>query len=235
MKKVGVVIPAFNEEKDLPLVLDTVGIIDWLSQIIVVNDGSTDNTLAVAKECASKYPRMFVNNLSENQGKGAAILAGVQELRADIEVVVFLDADLIGFSSDHLAKLSDPIINQQCDMTVAQFSQGRWRTDFSQRFAPNWSGQRSLPRQAAEVALVPLAESGYGVEIGLTQYAKRKKWRVKYVIWEGTSHILKEDKYGWWRGTIERQSMFQQVLRTWWREWRRTQREQIPALRDIGF
>jgi glycosyltransferase involved in cell wall biosynthesis len=234
MKKIGVVIPAYNEEKDIPFVLNTAGSVEWLSQIVVVNDGSTDNTLAVAQECAGKYPQMFVKNIPENQGKGAAILAGVQALRADIEVVIFMDADLIGFSSEHLAKLSDPISNKQCDMTVARFCQGRLRTDLSQRFAPNWSGQRSLPREAAEVALIPLARSGYGVEIGLTQYAKRKNWRVQYVNWEGTTHNIKEDKLGWKRGLLGRRVMYQQVLKTWLREWWQTRRERVTALWDIG-
>jgi glycosyltransferase involved in cell wall biosynthesis len=160
MKNIGVVIPAWNEEQDLPLVLNTVGPVNWLSQIVVIDDGSIDNTQIVAQECASQYPDMFVEHLPENKGKGAALLAGVQALDAEIEVVIFLDADLYGFTADHLAKLRDPIVSQRCDMTVAGFRKGRWLTDLSQRFTPNLSGQRCLPREAAEQALVPLADSG---------------------------------------------------------------------------
>ena len=145
MKKIGAVIPAWNEEQDISLVLNTVGPVKWLSEIVVIDDGSIDNTLAVAQECAGQYPHMVVEQLAENKGKGAAMLAGVRALNADIEVVIFLDADLYGFSADHLAKLSDPVVSQRCDMTVAGFRKGRWRTDLSQRFTPNLSGQRCLP------------------------------------------------------------------------------------------
>jgi glycosyltransferase involved in cell wall biosynthesis len=74
MNKVGVIIPAWNEEHDIPLVLDTVGPVDWLSQVVVVDDGSSDQTLSAARNCASKYPNMVVEHLPDNQGKGAAML-----------------------------------------------------------------------------------------------------------------------------------------------------------------
>lgn len=224
MKKIGVVIPAWNEEQDISLVLNTVGQVNWLSEIVVIDDGSTDNTLAVAEECAGQYAHMLVEHLSENKGKGAAMLTGVWALDAEIEAVIFLDADLYGFKAEHLAKLRDPIVSQHCDMTVAGFRKGRWRTDLSQRFTPNLSGQRCLPRKTAEQALLPLADSGYGVEIGLTLYGRRHKWRVEYVIWEGTSHDMKESKLGLWEGLKIRQMMYQQILDTWFREWRKYRR-----------
>ena len=227
MNKLGLVIPAWDEEKDISLVLNTVGPINWLSQIVVIDDGSLDNTLTVAQECASKYPKMFIEHLPVNKGKGAALLTGVQALDAEIEVVIFLDADIYGFTADHLAKLRDPVVSKRCEMTVAGFRKGRWRTDLSQRFTPNLSGQRCLPREAAEQALVPLVDSGYGVEIGLTLYGRRNKWRIEYVIWEGASHDMKEGKLGLWEGLKIRQMMYQQILDTWFREWRKNQQQRI--------
>jgi glycosyltransferase involved in cell wall biosynthesis len=227
MKKIGAVIPAWNEEQDIPLVLNTVGPVKWLSEIVVIDDGSIDNTLAVAQECAGKYRHMVVEQLAENKGKGAAMLAGVRALDEDIEIVIFLDADLYGFTADHLAKLRDPVVSQRCDMTVAGFRKGRWRTDLSQRFTPNLSGQRCLPRKAVEQALPPLADSGYGVEIGLTLYGRRHKWRVEYVIWEGASHDMKEGKLGLLEGSKIRTMMYQQILDTWFQEWWKNRRQRI--------
>ena len=227
MKKIGVVIPAWNEEQDISLVLNTVGPVKWLSEIVVIDDGSIDNTLAVAQECADQYPHMVVEQLPENKGKGAAMLAGVRALEAEIEVIIFLDADIYGFTAKHLEKLRDPVVSQRCDMTVAGFRKGRWRTDLSQRFTPNLSGQRCLPRKAAEQALPPLADSGYGVEIGLTLYGRRYKWRVEYVMWDGASHDMKEGKLGLWEGLKIRQMMYQQILDTWSREWWKNRRQRI--------
>ncbi len=234
MSKVGVVIAAWNEEHDIQLVLDTVGPVEWLAKVVVVDDGSSDNTLSVARDCARNYATMDVKNLPENQGKGAAMLAGMRIMDPEIDTVIFLDADLIGLSGNHLYKLYQPVKDQQCEMSVAIFKEGYWRTDWSQRFAPNLNGQRCLPRQAAEQALGPLAESGYGVEIGLTLYARRNKWRIQYVSWEGMTHDMKEKKLGWREGYKVRRVMYQQILVTWTREWWQNRREQINAMWEIG-
>lgn len=219
MDDVGVIVPAWNEERDIRPVLEILGSVHWLDQIVVVDDGSTDGTLGVAQECAMAFPRMTVLQLPENMGKGAAMLQGVKKLDGNIQTVVFLDADLIGLSEEHLESLIKPVIDQVCEMSVAIFKQGFWRTDLSQKFAPNLNGQRCLPLHAAEKALRLLAESGYGVEIGLTLYARRNKWRIKYVDWPGMTHDMKEYKLGLWEGYRIRAMMYKQILSTWinWR------------------
>jgi glycosyltransferase involved in cell wall biosynthesis len=234
MKEVGVVIPAWNEEHDIHLVLDSVGPVEWLARIVVVDDGSSDNTLRVSQDCAKNYPRMVVEHLPDNQGKGAAMLAGMRALPQEVETVIFLDADLIGLTERHLTRLYSPVRDLQCEMSVAIFKDGYWRTDWSQRFAPNLNGQRCLPRQAAENALSPLAESGYGVEIGLTLYARRNKWRIQYVGWEGMTHDMKEHKLGWREGYWVRAMMYQQILVTWTRLWWQARREKWIALWESG-
>jgi glycosyltransferase involved in cell wall biosynthesis len=234
MSKVGAVIPAWNEEHDIRLVLDTIGTVVWLSQVVVVDDGSDDQTHNVARDCASQFPNMFVEHLPVNQGKGAAMLAGMRIMNSEIDTVIFLDADLIGLSDDHLSRLYQPVKDQRCEMSVASFKDGFWRTDWSQRVAPNLSGQRCLPRESAEQALAPLAESGYGVEIGLTLYARRNKWRIQYVSWEGMTHDMKENKLGWREGYKVRGMMYQQILVTWVREWWQNRREQFIAKWEIG-
>jgi glycosyltransferase involved in cell wall biosynthesis len=234
MSKIGVVIPAWNEEHDIRPVLETVGPVKWLAKIVVVDDGSTDDTLSVAQDCAKNYPRMVVEHLPDNQGKGAAMLAGMRALAPDIDTVIFLDADLIGLTADHLHRLFSPVKDRQCEMSVAIFKDGYWRTDWSQRFAPNLNGQRCLPREAAEHVIGPLAESGYGVEIGLTLFARRNKWRIRYVSWGGMTHDMKENKLGWREGYKIRAMMYRQILITWTRDWWQARREQWTALRDLG-
>ena len=69
MENVAVIVPAWNEERDIQQVLDTLGPIEWLAEIVVVDDGSSDETLQVALECATNYPRMKILGLPVNQGK----------------------------------------------------------------------------------------------------------------------------------------------------------------------
>lgn len=236
MKKVGVVIPAWNEEGDIQPVLKAVGAVDWLAQIVVVDDGSTDNTLEVAQASAREFSRMKVEHFPENQGKGAAMLRGMDTLEPEIDTVIFLDADLIGLTPEHLEILYEPVEKNECEMAVAIFRHGYWRTDLSQRFAPNLNGQRCLPLKAALRALTPLEDSGYGVEIGLTRYARRNKWRVKYVGWEGVTHDIKEDKLGLREGLKVRWAiMYRQILATWFNDWWQERREKLIDLWESGI
>src|SRR5688572_10468584 len=82
---VAVVIPTLNEAENIPHVLDRIP--DWVSEIIIVDGYSTDDTVLVAKQCRSDITIVF----QTGKGKGDAIAAGAQAATSDI--VVLLDAD----------------------------------------------------------------------------------------------------------------------------------------------
>jgi dolichyl-phosphate beta-glucosyltransferase len=102
----SIVIPAHNEVARLGATLDAT--IAYLraerveAEIVVVDDGSTDETAALAEARASAETPLVVVRLPENRGKGAAVRAGV--LRARGERVLFMDADL-ATPIEELAKL----------------------------------------------------------------------------------------------------------------------------------
>jgi glycosyltransferase involved in cell wall biosynthesis len=91
----SVVIPAYNEEPRLPATLDDV--LRWLSrqdfpsEILVVDDGSTDGTAAVVKSCNRPDVRLLRHPDGRNHGKGAAVRRGI--LEACGECRLFMDAD----------------------------------------------------------------------------------------------------------------------------------------------
>ncbi len=213
LRNVGIVIPAFNEAHNLHRVLDTLCGVKWLAQIVVVDDGSTDGTLDVAERYATRDPRVLALYSPQNQGKAAAMLFGVRALQTD--VVIFLDADLISLQSHHLWQLYHPVETGTYEMTLAVFRHGGFLTDASHRLAPNLSGQRCLARQAAESVLKPLAGTRYGVEVGLSIYAKRQKWMVKKVVWLGVTHVMKEQKRKGVAGLYQRHQMYSQIMMVW--------------------
>jgi Glycosyl transferase family 2 len=96
----SIVIPAFNEAPRLSQRAARLahavaaGVIDpWTTELIVVDDGSTDDTARLAEELlAPAFPRMRVLRLDENSGKGAAIRVGTAA--ATGPVVAFMDADM---------------------------------------------------------------------------------------------------------------------------------------------
>ncbi|HTU35861.1 MAG TPA: dolichyl-phosphate beta-glucosyltransferase [Candidatus Acidoferrum sp.] len=111
----SIVIPAYNEEKRLARTLARIE--DYFSakklaaytfEILVVDDGSTDATAAVAKEWSKRIPLRVVSN-GENRGKGYSVRAGMLEARGRIGL--FTDADL-----------SSPI--QECAKLVSAIAAG---------------------------------------------------------------------------------------------------------------
>lgn len=91
-KTVAVVVPAYQEEKLLPVTLG--GVPEFVDRIYVVDDCSRDGTLARAEECAARDPRVVVIRHEQNAGVGAAIVSGYLAARRDrIGVTAVMAAD----------------------------------------------------------------------------------------------------------------------------------------------
>ncbi len=92
IKKISIVIPAFNEEKTIESILDRLESVDFgdiQKEIIIVDDGSKDGTALILKKYQDKYK---VIRHQINSGKGAAVRAGFKEASGDF--IVVQDADL---------------------------------------------------------------------------------------------------------------------------------------------
>jgi glycosyltransferase involved in cell wall biosynthesis len=91
-----IIIPAYNEARRLPATLHALQAFlttrPWQVEIVVVDDGSTDDTVGAAKAEENPLPRLRVTSLGVNQGKGAAVRLGVAE--AGGTCIAFVDADL---------------------------------------------------------------------------------------------------------------------------------------------
>ena len=112
-KRISVVIPAYNEERRLPGVLGRIP--DFVDEVIVVDDGSSDRTYEAARVFAEKDPRIKAIKLEGNCGKGCAMREGVKNSSGD--VVVFMDADGQHRPED-IIKLVEPIASGEVDMVI---------------------------------------------------------------------------------------------------------------------
>jgi glycosyltransferase involved in cell wall biosynthesis len=115
--KLSVIIPVFNEKYTLSEVVAAVQAAPLQAgverEIIIVDDASTDGTEAIVRELATRYPELVTLRQSRNQGKGAAVRAGIA--RATGDGIVLQDADL-EYSPTELPRLLAPILAGEADV-----------------------------------------------------------------------------------------------------------------------
>ena len=202
---VTAVIPAYNEEQTIADVVKCVKSIDKIQKVIVVSDGSTDSTAEIARECGAD-----VIELDENVGKGGAIRAGINE--CGTEIILFLDADLIGLTEKHVLDLIEPVIDNEADMTIGIFKKGRMVTDLAQKVTPYLSGQRAIKKSIVD-KIPNIDITRYGVEVALTKYVDKFNVRVQEVDLPDMTHVTKEEKLGIIRGVHARLKMYWDIVK----------------------
>jgi glycosyltransferase involved in cell wall biosynthesis len=185
---VVVIVPALDEASRVGATVRAAARIPGVVAVVVVDDGSTDRTSAVAAEAGAvvvRHPR--------RRGKAAALETGAEAARTaghGERALLFLDADLQDTAVD-AATLVEPVLAGTADMTIATLPKapGAGGHGFVVRLASEgiaartgWtpaqplSGQRCLTRELYD-AVTPLA-SGFGVEVGLTIDALHRGARV---------------------------------------------------------
>ncbi len=202
--KLAAIIPAYNEEHTIGVVLKTICDSGLFSDVVVVDDGSADRTAEVARRtCARVFQQ-------KNQGKGAAMQAGV--LATDADIVFFADADLLNFKKEHIEVLIRPVIEGSAYMTVGLRERGRFITWLLPKIAPVLGGERVLSR-GLFLQLSGEATKNFGIETVMNDYCKRYDLSVRYVYLRGVKQVIKERKYGFLKGFLARMRMVWQIIK----------------------
>lgn len=221
MKKVSVVIPAYNESVHICRTLRAVRRHVSCDELLVVDDGSTDGTAELALVWADRVIRLGCNH-----GKGFALQAGWEQ--ATGEILLFLDADLCE-SAAYATQLLEPVFADQCDMAIAVLpgpvrkagfgmAKGlarrgiQWMTGFIPK-AP-LSGQRAVKKEVLQA--VGQLDHGFGIEVGLTIDALRAGYRINEVPVAFTHRETGND----WHGYIHRGKEFFAIGRTLGQKWK---------------
>lgn len=106
IKKLSIIIPVYNEAVYIIQCLNRIKNVDiknWVKEIVIINDNSTDSTLKLLKEYSKSNPKIKLINLSKNVGKGAALKKGIQAATGDI--LIIQDGDMEYDPNDYLAIL----------------------------------------------------------------------------------------------------------------------------------
>jgi len=207
-QKITVLIPAHNEAPRLPRVLKAVYKIKWVDEIVVIDSHSQDETRDVAR----RFP-VDVICLDSDKGKGAALAEGIR-LKKDSDIYIFLDADLIGLTEEHLLALVNPLLeNQSLVMTIGVFEEGRRWGDLAQKLFPILNGMRGVRGEWVR-NLPDFSWTRFGVEVYLTKLAQESKANIKFLPLTGLAHYHKEEKYGPFLGFYHRIRMYMEIMQT---------------------
>ncbi len=219
--RITVIIPAFNEATRIGKTIQSLREIPYDLHIVVVNDGSTDETTSIARTYADD-----VIEMPRNGGKGKALNYAWRQLEGNL--FLFVDADL-EYSANLIEALLPPILDGNADMTIAAFPPALKKGGFGlvkglatngirkmtgQHFHSPISGQRAIRREVLE-SIGGLSE-GWGIEVALTIDALRKGFRVEEVMIALHHRETGRDLQGF----IHRGKQFVQIANTLFSKWR---------------
>ncbi len=210
---ISAILPAYNEARNIRTVLEVLHKSDFLDEIILVDDGSSDETLLIMLEFVRQDNRMHLLRHTRNEGKGQAIFTGWKA--ASGTVLLLLDSDLKNLTPGHLRALLAPVLDHRADMTLGLFWGGHIHTDLAHWGAPFLTGQRALRARIMNHVSYEAAR-GYGFEIALTVAASQYKYSTRIVPMSGVWHPPSEFHRGGWNGVKWRARMYIQILRALW-------------------
>ena len=202
---VDCVIPARNEGPTVGSVVEVARGCRYIREVIVVDDGSTDDTADRAAAAGAKVVRR------ESDGsKAHAMEAGVEV--SDADAVLFCDADLIGITPDHLDRICEPVLEGRAAMSLGTFDYGIWNW-FVLRFPPT-TGERIVPRWVFD-AIPPSKRDGYTIEIMINEVITEGRLPTVARVMHGVTHRTKRDKFGPVEGWKRTWTMFRDLWALW--------------------
>ena len=211
--KVSFLIPAYNEGGTIAEVIAQLQALPFDKQLIVVDDGSTDETPAILERLAGEHANVVVLR-QPNQGKGAALRAGIPQI--DGEIVVIQDADL-EYDAGDIPGLIEPIVQGVADVVYgSRLSGGRPQRAylFWHRFGNHFlslvagvlynttlsdmeTGYKAF--RADVLRGLELRENGFGIEPEITGRICRQRLRIYEVPIAYYGRTYAEGKKITWR------------------------------------
>ena len=178
------IIPARNEGETIANVVRAVLEHPAIARVVVSDSASTDDTASQARNAGAEVIHM------QRPGKAQAMSAAVQYVE-DATHFLFLDADLIGFTKDHISQLLTYL--QSYDMVIGVQDRNWFANFFARRIFPRISGQRIVPRELWEKVPVEF-KVGYRIELALNFFAAHNAMKVAVCTLGGLRALIQERK-----------------------------------------
>lgn len=205
--RVSCIIPAYNEQDRIGLVLGAVIGHPMIDEVIVVDDGSKDDTARIAQ--GMDGPRVIVS--PQNGGKSRALATGIEAATGDI--LLLIDADLVALTPAHLTALVEPVLSGRADISISlrDNTPGVWKAIGLDHI----SGERAFPRALIadhldEVRALPK----FGFEVFFNKLCVAGRYSIAVVPWENVESPFKYKKYGLLKGAVADAKMCADMCKT---------------------
>ena len=195
--KISAVISAYNEENTVAAVVETTLKSHIIDEVILINDGSTDNTAKKLENFLSNSKYKCIE-YKKNRGKSFAMVEGVETATGDI--IVFIDADILNFEEKHIKQLIIPLVNKEAGMVIGHPTENK----FDEKLNPlqMLAGERAICKTDIIPFLEDIRTTQYGIEIMLNLYYKSKGKKIKFEYLWGVYHLTKIRKDGF-KGSVK--------------------------------
>ena len=204
---IACIIPAYNEAPRIARVLDAVVGHPDIHEIIVVDDGSVDETDTIV----AHYPSVRYIKHPKNTGKSSAVYTGITATTSNY--ILFIDADLVGLTPEAITKLIYPVKSGYADVSISLRNN---TPKLWQKLGLDYiSGERVIPKKiflddTAGITSIP----SFGWEVFTNRRLIQKKCSIAIVSWNTVSSPLKEEKYGFLRGLTGDIGMIVDIFKT---------------------
>lgn len=219
-KKLVCIVPVYNEQDTINKTIESLKNIKVVDELVVVDDGSTDETKEILKEIEA----IRILGYEKNRGKGYAIKYALKNINYDY--VLLIDGDLEE-TSNQAVKLINPVLNGYADVTIAKFPEAEKMTNKKGGFGlvkglakrgvkyftgksidTTLSGQRVYKKEVLDqINYIP---DRYGVEIAMTIQSLNGNFKMLEIP-VTMSHRYTERSF---KGFIHRGRQFKDIIST---------------------
>ena len=180
----------------------------YVREVIVVDDGSSDATAELARAAGAKV----IQRDAEEGSKAHAMDDGIRA--SDADAFLFVDADCTDLTGAHLDAICEPFLAGRCDMSLGMFDYGRLWNRVVPRVHP-LTGERIIPRWVWD-AIPPHKLDGYTIEARINEVISERRLKTVARTMRGVFHRTKRVKHGRLEGVLRTLDMYREIISMVW-------------------